>query len=347
MKIHPSRPRSCCSLAPGDRARAPGRRLVARDVPARRAVAPAPRFDLVGLHWQGSGAVSFRTRARRGPLERLARRGARGRGRPTRARTSCAARGWQLGNPYWTGPSNRLAGAARFGRVTPGARVLRLEPGRQAPRLRAVSIAGSPLILSRLELGRERADPPRHAELRRRGPVRGRPPHGRLEHVHAGAVGRDRPRHPALPRARERLGRHRLQLSRRQVRPGLRGPLRGSRPERRRRARAGVQHGLGRRRADRELRRGDTPTAAARSRAGAPARLAARRRARRPAVDASTGARRGTRASRPGRRSRCARSPAIGTRATRPAPAAASTASCLRSRAPSRRSGCRSSTPRA
>ena len=62
--------------------------------------------------------------------------------------------------------------------------------------------------------------------IAQRAPLRGRAPHRGLEQLLGGRVGGDRPRDPALPRARERLGRHRLQLPRRQVRPGLRGPRR-------------------------------------------------------------------------------------------------------------------------
>jgi flagellar hook assembly protein FlgD len=74
------------------------------------ASAQAPeRFNLVGLHWQGPGRVSFRTRsvsgrwskwrvaapeAEDGPDPRTAERARQGR--------------WKLGNPYWTGPSDRI-----------------------------------------------------------------------------------------------------------------------------------------------------------------------------------------------------------------------------------------------
>ena len=67
------------------------------------------------------------------------------------------------------------------------------------------------------------------------------------------AGGGDRARDRGLPRAGKRLERHRLQLSRRPLRHGLRGPRRRHRPERDRRARAGLQLRHGRRRADRQL----------------------------------------------------------------------------------------------
>ena len=84
-------------------------------------------------------------------------------------------------------------------------------------------------------------------------PARGRAPHGGHELLHARAGGGDRARDRGLPRAGERLERHRLQLPRRPFRHGLRGPRRRHRPQRDRRARAGLQHRHGRRRADRQL----------------------------------------------------------------------------------------------
>ena len=226
----------------------------------------------------------------------------------------------------------------------PGARLLRAEPGQDGAPARRLDrgLAAHPLPA---ELGRERANPPRPAEVRRRGPVRGRPPHRGLELVHAGSVGLDRQGHPALPRARKRLGRHRLQLPRRQVRPDLRRPVRRSRPERRRRACPGLQHGLVGDRADRDVRRqcAFAPPPAARWPASSPGGSTSRTsiRARR-----SAGARPATRAIRPAATSRCARSPATATRATRPVPEAGSTASCPRLLEPCPKPGCRSSTSR-
>jgi N-acetylmuramoyl-L-alanine amidase len=97
--------------------------LVTRELPVAGKRAPASvsapeRFNLVGLHWQGPGKVSFRTRslagrwsawraaapeAEDGPDPRSAERARRGR--------------WKLGNPYWTGPSDGIQYRLR-GRVT-------------------------------------------------------------------------------------------------------------------------------------------------------------------------------------------------------------------------------------
>ena len=82
-------------------------------------------------------------------------------------------------------------------------------------------------------LGRGRVDPARRRRAtRRRCGSRScttRP----AERLLARRGRRDRARDRALPRAGERLERHRLQLSRRPLRHGLRGPLRRHRPERR------------------------------------------------------------------------------------------------------------------
>jgi hypothetical protein len=82
-------------VSPGT-ALASGTTLAAHDV--RPGVnRPVHRFDLVGLHWKGSGA-SRSGRERRGTLERCARSA---RGRRADARThELRANGWQLGSPY-------------------------------------------------------------------------------------------------------------------------------------------------------------------------------------------------------------------------------------------------------
>ena len=71
--------------------------------------------------------------------------------------------------------------------------------------------------------------------------MRLRPPHGQRERLRARGVGGDRPRHRALPPRLQPLERHRLQLPRRPVRPGVRGPCGRDRPGRDRRAGPGLQ----------------------------------------------------------------------------------------------------------
>src|SRR5512132_3467063 len=77
-----------------------------REVPLRggRTLAAAtPRFDMVGLHWRGSGSVEFRTRSVAGRWSAW---------EPAAPEAEDLPNGppgpWRLGNPYWTGPSDRI-----------------------------------------------------------------------------------------------------------------------------------------------------------------------------------------------------------------------------------------------
>ena len=88
--------------------------IVSREVPLAGqrvlAAAQAPeRFNLVGLHWRGEGTVEFRTRALGGrwsgwhpaapEVEDRPDAGGGERGREV---------SWNLGNPWWVGPSDRI-----------------------------------------------------------------------------------------------------------------------------------------------------------------------------------------------------------------------------------------------
>ena len=149
------------------------------------------------------------------------------------------ARGWKLGNPFWTGKANRiqyrLVGEVDRLRVLPGAvggildapNGCARDPSPDRPAVR-LGRRRDDRSLGTLVCGPDR--------LCRRSSHRGR------SALDSGAVGSDRPRDPALPRARERLERHRLQLPGRPVRPGLRGPRGRDHAERGRGARSGVQH---------------------------------------------------------------------------------------------------------
>ena len=111
---------------------------------------PAHRFDLVGLHWKGSGAVSFRTRSVTGRWSGW--RAAAPEDDAPDARThELRLRGWHLGSPYWTGPSDRIQVRSN-GRVTRVRAFYIWSPARTL-RLRTVSKAGSPLIITRASWG--------------------------------------------------------------------------------------------------------------------------------------------------------------------------------------------------
>ena len=155
--------------APGV-ARAAGATLTMREVPlhADRVVASAgtPRtFDLVGLHWLGSGSVSFSTHSVAGRWSPWHAAAPESEDQPDRGSPETMRSGrWRLGNPYWTGPANairyRLRG--KVGRLR--AYFVRV-PTERTP-LRALSIAGSPAIVSRLGWSaneRIRREKPRYA----------------------------------------------------------------------------------------------------------------------------------------------------------------------------------------
>ena len=107
---------------------------------------PAHRFDLVGLHWKGTGVVLFRTRTLTGRWSAW-REAAPEDDRPDAGNRELRADGWNLGSPFWTGPSNRIQ-VRTYGRVKRIRAFYVWSPARKS-RLRATSIAGSPLVLSR------------------------------------------------------------------------------------------------------------------------------------------------------------------------------------------------------
>jgi N-acetylmuramoyl-L-alanine amidase/FlgD Ig-like domain len=141
-------------LAPaGAWAAANGPTIVSQDLPIgvsrTTAGSAAPkRFDLVGLHWQGTGSVVFRTRSIAGRWTSWRRAAPEDEDQPDRAsRELGARRAWRLGNPYWVGASDRLQWRIR-GKVT---RVRAWYVGSPTGRstLRTVSMAGSPKIVTR------------------------------------------------------------------------------------------------------------------------------------------------------------------------------------------------------
>ena len=225
-----------------------------------------------------------------GPLERLAARGPGRRG----PAGSCEPRGARAAGlaprqPVLGRPVRPDRVPARRGRAPPP-RLVRLEPGlaRRGPACLDGRVAADRAALG---VARERGDHARAAALREGRLARDRPPHGRHERVQPLRLGGDRPRDRAVPRAREPLERHRLQLSRRPLRPGLRGARRRDRQERDRRAGPGVQHRVGRRCLDRQLQHRQRHLGGAEG-ARLAARVAARRCARRPARHRRLGVRR-------------------------------------------------------
>jgi flagellar hook assembly protein FlgD len=114
--------------------------LTARELPPRGTA--AARFDLLGLHWMGSGTLWFRTRSVAGRWSAW-RAGDPADGGPTGR--------WHFSEPYWTGPSDRVQWrtTGRVSRVRAYYVVSRSVgvPGRQ------VESAGSPHIVPRRSWG--------------------------------------------------------------------------------------------------------------------------------------------------------------------------------------------------
>jgi N-acetylmuramoyl-L-alanine amidase len=130
--------------------------LTMREVPlhgARSLAATAPtRFDLVGLHWRGSGSVEFRARSTSGRWGSWHRAAPESEDLPdVSSAETRPERGWRLGNPYWTGPSDRIA-YRLHGRVERLRAYFVRSPEELIP-LRRLSVAGSPPLLTRLAWG--------------------------------------------------------------------------------------------------------------------------------------------------------------------------------------------------
>jgi N-acetylmuramoyl-L-alanine amidase len=127
--------------------------LVTRDLPVGGsrvlAAARAPeRFNLVGLHWQGRGRVSFRTRSLTGRWSPWHAAAPEAEDAPD-AHTAERARSgrWRLGNPFWTGASDRIEYRLR-GRVTRLRAHYVWSPVDDTP-VRAPASAATPAVVTR------------------------------------------------------------------------------------------------------------------------------------------------------------------------------------------------------
>jgi hypothetical protein len=145
-----------------------GASLTMREVPlqgGRTLAAAAPEFDLVGLHWRGSGSVQFRTRSREGRWSDWQRAAPEAEDLPNVGTAEArAARGWHVGNPYWTGPSDRIEYRLR-GSVARLRAYFVHSPEVRIP-LRRVSLTGSPPLIDREAWGANEAirrAPPNYA----------------------------------------------------------------------------------------------------------------------------------------------------------------------------------------
>ena len=106
-------------------------------------------FELVGLHWRGSGRVEYRTRSLAGRWSRWLLSSDEDTLPDRRSREWHAMRGWRVGEPQWTGASNAIQYRSR-GRVSRVRAFLvrspRLPVGGKRPEL-----AAAPPIITRAD----------------------------------------------------------------------------------------------------------------------------------------------------------------------------------------------------
>jgi len=106
------------------------------------------QFDMVGLHWRGSGSVEFRTRSLDGRWTGWRQAAPEAEDVPdTGTAEARASLGWRLGNPYWVGASDRIAYRLR-GAVT-RLRAYFVRSSEERVPMRRLSITGSPPIITR------------------------------------------------------------------------------------------------------------------------------------------------------------------------------------------------------
>jgi len=133
--------------------------LTVREVPlhgGRTLASASPQFDMVGLHWRGTGSVQFRTRSLESRWSAWQRADPEAEDLPdVGSAETRALRGWRLGNPYWTGSSDRIEYRLR-GRVERLRAYFVRSPEVRIP-LRRVSMTGSPLLLGREAWGANEA----------------------------------------------------------------------------------------------------------------------------------------------------------------------------------------------
>ena len=148
--------------------------MIVVDVPLRgeRTLADAGarrRFDLVGLHWQGGGSVRFRTRRLGGGWSVWRRAAPEGEDRPDAGSVEARRSGnWQLGSPWWVGPSDGIEYRLR-GEVS-RLRAYLVASAARSTVSRTLSTADSPPIVTRVGWNADesiRQAPPQYADVLR------------------------------------------------------------------------------------------------------------------------------------------------------------------------------------
>ena len=133
--------------------------LTMREVPLhgeRNLAATTTQFDMVGLHWQGAGTVQFRTCSLAGRWSAWQRADPEAEDLPNLGTAEArAAQGWHVGNPYWTGPSDRIE-YRLHGKVQRLRAYFVRSPEVRIP-LRRISMTGSPPLIGREAWGANEA----------------------------------------------------------------------------------------------------------------------------------------------------------------------------------------------
>ncbi|MEP6976831.1 MAG: N-acetylmuramoyl-L-alanine amidase [Thermoleophilia bacterium] len=140
-------------------------------VSSRDAYAPAARlstathFDVVGVHWQGSGSVRLRTRSVSGRWSRWIDAMPEAEDQPDSGTLEGrATRGWRLGNPIWAGESNAIQ-YRTSGQVSRTRAFFVSSPVSKVP-LRRIALTAQPAIIPRASWGADESVP-----IRREGAV--------------------------------------------------------------------------------------------------------------------------------------------------------------------------------
>jgi hypothetical protein len=146
--------------APGTAA---GLSLTSRDL---RTAAPqhVKRFQLVGLHWRGSGMVLFRTQSFHGRWTGWHRAAPDEDDLPDRGTEGL--RGWRIGAPFWTGGSKAIQ-YRTVGQVSRVRAFFVRGSGGPAPRVRRAQMTETPEITTRAQWGANesiRRAAPRYAD---------------------------------------------------------------------------------------------------------------------------------------------------------------------------------------
>jgi len=169
--------------------------LVTRDLPpqAPHGVVAARTFELVGVHWRGPGAVKYRSRdlAGRWSAWHLA---SPEDGLPDRGRENRLTRGWRIGSPFWTGPSNAIQ-YRTVGQVGAVRAYFVRSPDERLPVKRA-EIAASPAIVTRAGWGADES-------IRRGAPYYADRVHFAIVHHTAGSNSYSKAQSAAIVRAIE------------------------------------------------------------------------------------------------------------------------------------------------